>query len=181
MDTIIKQIIGCDYDSTQISFVVINLHNKIKNYFEIDSKAATSEERFIELTNKLYHIIDAEDLITDAKFIVEGNIYSVNPRATLGLAQVKGMILATCIYHGIPFQVIPAKTWKMKVLGNGNSKKEDIAKWVIKKFPELKGKSQHIYDSLCIALAGNKRGDIEKSKKNTNNIRKNKTRVGKSS
>jgi len=150
-----QRICGVDYDSHRITLVVINKKWQYQKIIEIVASEKEFSERFEELTNSLFDSSEVLDLTNNVKFIIEDSIYTRNPRATLDLAQIKGMLITFCLNNGIKYQIMPARSWKKIVLKNGGVKKEEVAEFILKKHPELKKRTQHVFDAYCIAISGN--------------------------
>jgi crossover junction endodeoxyribonuclease RuvC len=93
------------------------------------------------------------------------HVNKLNPRTSLGLARVRGVIQLMCALRNIPFFTLEPSEIKKQVTGKGNAKKEivqekivelykdqDIVQRVLSKIiPTGKNKTDDMADALAIA------------------------------
>lgn len=77
-----------------------------------------------------------------------------NIQATIGIAETVGMVLSI----GFPATLVAISSWKKEVVGNGNAKKEDVARWYQGTGGQLQG--QDFYDAAAIRAYGVRDMDI---------------------
>lgn len=148
------RVVGIDSDSRQITAVLLE-DKKLLLEFDTSSNKANWDDRFIEIDysfHKFLEDLDAVDLV-----VVEEAIYRQNPRTTVRLSHVVGMIHSACIHRGFNCIIIKPTVWKYKVIGIGKSRcnKDEVKRFVSSLYPEIAlDKETHYYDALCIALFG---------------------------
>jgi Holliday junction resolvasome RuvABC endonuclease subunit len=150
------KVLGIDSDSKQITAVLIEGENEqFISSFNIFSKNANWEDRFSELDYAFKRFL--QDLPDVDLVCVEEAIYRENPKTTIRLSHIVGMIHSVCVSRGFECKTVAPTEWKSVVLGKGLGKatKEQVRDIVLIKYPDLdKDKETHFYDALCIAIWG---------------------------
>lgn len=77
-------------------------------------------------------------------------------KASMALSQVAGTLMAKLAGEQIPCDLVNVKTWKSKVVGNGNADKKAIEMWLKENHPKYAAHcgDQDQFDAACIALFG---------------------------
>lgn len=86
---------------------------------------------------------------------VEEALVGRGVRASLQVTQSVGAVLASL--GDLRVDLVPVKTWKKELTGNGNASKEDVAKWLQTNYPSYAsacGPNQDRIDATCIGLYG---------------------------
>lgn len=93
------------------------------------------------LLGEITHVFCEEPVVAGAR----------NLRTTIGIAETVGGVLA------LPCEVtlVPVSSWKKEVLGNGNSNKQEVARWFQRTYPGIKA-SQDVCDAAAICEYGRK-------------------------
>ena len=139
------RVIGVDYDSHQYHIAV--LEDGELSVFETDDMADSDESVMFAVQSVL------SDLSEDDRVFVERPIHIQNPNTTLKLAKAFSFLNYGCLENGIPFQDIRTTTWKKRVVGAGNAKKDQVLEFARNLYGDTI-KNQHLADATCIALAG---------------------------
>lgn len=156
-----SKIMGVDCDSNKIAIVCMDKSGRIKNHVLLISHEKDSKKKLVALIDMFK--TQLKGISPDVVYI-EDSIFIQNYKTSKVISEVIGNIKYNSAYEGIDCCAIAVTTWKKMVVGKGNAKKEDVAFFVDKKYPELKSEMQDIKDACCICLAG---VEIEKEEKNT--------------
>jgi Holliday junction resolvasome RuvABC endonuclease subunit len=78
------------------------------------------------------------------KIVFENAVGSKSGRANQSLAYVKGLVVAICVFHGVEFETIKAKSVKKKLTLNNNATKSDVLIEVQKNFKSFDKKVGHL-------------------------------------
>ena len=159
-------ILSIDPAYSTTGFSVINKNTMELEYIDkfTTSPKKTDEKRMKEIVTKLFCIANQYNV---RYIVLEDGFLGRNPNTALQLATLRGAIigvfLLNCytVYHMQPSQI-------RKLLGcGGNAKKEQVAKEIIKLYPnnnklinigpysdkQNKNKTSDIYDSIAIGVA----------------------------
>lgn len=112
-------------------------------------KMETRSRELKALSKKFYDIFDRDDVI----FVEEPPLAgSRNVRTFAALHQVFSVALT----QGPNVYSTEVATWKKEVVGAGNAKKEDVARWLETRHPSYSSLcgDQNLIDAACIALYG---------------------------
>jgi Holliday junction resolvasome RuvABC endonuclease subunit len=140
--------IGIDSDTTQITIVELSDEAYIQ-HLEIKAKGIKAEDRFRSLISKFIEVL--QYIPWHARIGIEAPLYIQNPVSTIKLSEIVGGCRALLVqYHNC--EEVGNNTWKKIVLSNGKASKKEIMDFVINKYPKLKGCTQHLADSVGIAL-----------------------------
>lgn len=169
-------IMGIDIDSRKFGLAIVDEHNtiKCKVFYQIDSK--NTEDRLFALYDELNRLLDfsGNDYEEDNnntndslypedkpnKIYIEEAIYVSNFKTSRAISEVIGNLKILCRNKGFEFEMVPNKTWKKEIIGNGNASKDDIRKWVVDHYKKVGNDGpQDLYDAICIALYGVKRNE----------------------
>ena len=140
-----SRVIGVDYDSHQYHVAVIE--DGELSVFETEDMADSDESVMFAVQTVL------SDLSEEDRVFVERPIHIQNPNTTLKLAKAFSFLNYGCLENGIPFQDIRTTTWKKRVVGAGNAKKDQVLAFARERYGDTI-KNQHLADATCIALAG---------------------------
>lgn len=91
------------------------------------------------------------------RVFLEEPIYWRGGKSTIPLAQISGAVIAAVENSGMKIEMVANSRWKLRVIGKGNAKKEEIMAWVIENHPEYMkyiGDDQDLCDAACIARYG---------------------------
>ena len=157
-----KIYMGVDCSSKAIHSVWVDAHEHILAQHKWASKAKDSNERFLDFGkdfwdgfSKIKVILDNDSSI---KAMVESPIYIQNPKATIAIASVTGLVRFICFFNGVDCEYLDNTKWKRDIIGKGNASKIEIKEFAVEKwgdvFPE-----QDYADAACIALWNKRRYD----------------------
>lgn len=98
----------------------------------------------------------------DAEYIwIEDNLIGNNRKYSIQLAQTMGAVLCQfgmeCFDSQLVVDVVNVKSWKKRIIGNGNAGKDDVRNYVLENHPayaELCGADQDKFDATCVGLYG---------------------------
>lgn len=163
-----KFFFGVDCGKYQIFTTVLDEDSNVYLQHAIESRNKIDIDRQWELKNYfedfLIDFIDRNDVTAQEIVVaVENPIYLNNIRTSFDIARTVFVGVQTpCSDAVVACFGVDNKTWKKSVLGNGNSKKEDIAKFAKTKWPKVPFEEQDFMDAACIAfhmeiLMGNKK------------------------
>jgi len=158
------RVLGCDCSTKLIGCSMITDKDIITATIYGGNKNDTNVRAEV-MYQAIKEILDAWE--PEAVYI-EQAVYLQNVKVTLTIDAVVNGVRYACIDKNIPYFIIDNKSWKKDVLGNGNSSKEDIAKfsktkWGDKfnKFSKTKWgdkfKTQDEMDACCLAYFGYRR------------------------
>ena len=82
---------------------------------------------------------------------VEAPIFIQNPKATISIASVAGLVWFLCKHYGIQCTYVDNTKWKKDGVGKGNVSKQEIKQYAIEKWGEI-FPEQDFADAACIAL-----------------------------
>lgn len=82
---------------------------------------------------------------------VEAPIFIQNPKATISIASVTGLVWFLCKHYGIKCSYVDNTKWKKDIVGKGNASKKEIKEYAIEKWGEV-FPEQDFADAACIAL-----------------------------
>ena len=124
------------------------------------SKAKDVNERFLNFGKDFWDDFSKIKVILEngsvIKATVEAPIYIQNPKATIAIASVTGLVRFICFLNGIECAYLDNTKWKRDIVGKGNANKLEIKDFAIEKwgdiFPE-----QDYADAACIALWNKRR------------------------
>ena len=150
------KIAGIDIDSRKFGVVLLE-DNLEPTFVFFESKSKNVQERIFDLHDEFDKLV-IKGLKPDKIFIEEA-IYIQNFKTSKSISESIGNCKLLCRLNTIPFQMVPNKTWKKHIVGNGNATKEDIKNFIVKQHPELCDEPQDIFDAFCIALFGTKKED----------------------
>ncbi len=144
-------VLGVDPDTKAITAVAVDTERP--TWFHVtrlEAKGRRAEDRIQALASQIetwpHHTYDW--------VYIETPVMGVNVKALRDQAFVVGMLRYELWRRGQAHSLVDNGTWKKAVLGNGKASKEEIAQYAAKRFPQLKGESQDIFDAACIALFG---------------------------
>ena len=102
------------------------------------------------LAHHLKHMFEPEDVIFYEEPILAG---PRNIRTLIGMSQTSGILLGA---SSARCYEVPVATWKKEVVGSGKASKDDVARWLSKKHPDIYSKclNQNHIDAACIYLYG---------------------------
>lgn len=72
----------------------------------------------------------------EAAAYLEAPVVGINVQSTIIQAQVGGAVIAAAQTAGVPLYLVNNSSWKKKVLGKGNAKKEEISALLREIWPE---------------------------------------------
>jgi Holliday junction resolvasome RuvABC endonuclease subunit len=87
---------------------------------------------------------------------IEDTLVGNNVKYSIGLAEVKGAVMASVISHA-DVRLVNVGTWKKQVVGHGHANKDSIRDYIHVThgpYAPLCGDDQDLYDACCIALYG---------------------------
>jgi len=155
-----KIYMGIDCSSKAIHSVWLDSQENILTQYKWSSKAKDFDTRFLDF---------GEDFWTDLSKIkvtlkkgstiqatVEAPIYIQNPRATISIASVVGLVRFICFLNGIKCEHLDNTKWKRDIIGKGNASKAEIKEFAIAKWGEV-FPEQDYADAACIALWNKRR------------------------
>jgi len=152
-------ILGVDYDTNQISIVGVEggmYGASIK--LSVDGKLWW--DRAVPLGKKFDEFLSNITEFGVVEYVyVEESLYHFNPKTTIALSFILGIICFCCDTHNFKVKLVKNTVWKKKVLKNGRADKPEIKEKAIKLLGLADDKHQDFYDAACIALYG----DMERS------------------
>ncbi len=128
-----------------------------------DSKMKNTQDRIFELGKRFEKALMGG--IPDIIFIEE-SIYVSNFKTSKAIAEVIGNIKWICAENEVKFRTVQNRMWKKEIIGSGGASKEDIKRFVIERYPQLKNESQDVWDSVGVALYGIKYQALLKGSEN---------------
>ena len=151
---------GLDCSSKAIHSVWIDDTEKLLPQQKWASKKKDFESRFLDFgetfrddMSKIRVSLGKNSIVEAA---VESPIYIQNPKATIAIASVVGIVRFICFINGLGCTYIDNTKWKRDIIGKGNASKDEIKEFAIEKwgdiFPE-----QDFADAACIALWNKRR------------------------
>jgi len=155
-----KIYMGIDCSSKAIHSVWLDSHESILTQHKWGSKETDFDTRFLDFGEDFWDDLSKIKVILDngtiIKATVEAPIYIQNPKATIAIASVAGLVRFTCFLSGITCEYLDNTKWKRDIVGKGNASKAEIKEYAIHKwgdvFPE-----QDYADAACIALWNKRR------------------------
>ena len=151
---------GLDCSSKAIHSVWVDSSEELLTQQKWGSKNKDFESRFLDFGETFWEDISKIRVSLGEKSIVkaavESPIYIQNPKATIAIASVVGIVRFICFINGIYCIYIDNTKWKRDIIGKGNASKDEIKEFAIEKwgdiFPE-----QDFADAACIALWNKRR------------------------
>ena len=155
-----KIYMGLDCSSKAIHSVWLDSQERILTQHKWGSKKKDFDERFLDFGVDFWDDISKIKVILDngstIQATVEAPIYIQNPKATISIASVVGLVRFICFLSGITCDHLDNTKWKRDIIGKGNASKIEIKDYAINKwgnvFPE-----QDYADAACIALWNKRR------------------------
>ena len=155
-----KVYMGIDCSSKAIHSVWIDSHESILTQHKWWSKEKDFDTRFLDFGEDFWDDISKIKVILDngstIQAAVEAPIYIQNPKATIAIASVAGLVRFICFLSGIKCEYSDNTKWKRDIIGKGNASKAEIKEYAVNKwgdvFPE-----QDYADAACIALWNKRR------------------------
>ena len=124
------------------------------------SKEKTFESRFLDFGENFWHDLSKIKVILDkdstVRATVEAPIYIQNPKATIAIASVVGLVRFICFLNNIECEYLDNTKWKRDIIGKGNASKVEIKEYAIAKWGEVFSE-QDFADAACIALWNKRR------------------------
>ena len=153
-------VLGIDPGTTRIGYGVIessgnSLRHITSGILEVAPKE-TSGERLNEIRTSLERLL----LRTQPEKVgIERLFFSKNKKTALSVAEARGVLVATVVHNKIPLLELSPNEVKLAVTGNGNSKKNEVAKMVsLLLHMDVSHLLDDATDALAIAIASsNKR------------------------
>jgi Holliday junction resolvasome RuvABC endonuclease subunit len=145
------RILGIDCDSRKIAMVCMDGGEHIKFHILLMSHAERPKERLIELIGMFEHQLKA---VKPEETFVEESIFIQNYATSRSISEIIGNIKYAVAKAGIDCTPVPVNTWKKVVIGKGNATKDDVKKFIVKKYPELENEMQDIFDAAAVCLYG---------------------------
>jgi len=146
------RIVGIDIDSRKFGAVMIEKKDSW-DCFHL-STCKNVDDRIAELYDEMEKLLIrwAPDIV-----FIEAPIYIQNFKTTQSISEAVGNCKSLCRRYKILYEVVPNKTWKKEIIGNGNCTKEDTRKFIEKKYAGFIDKEQDCYDAFGLCLFGIKR------------------------
>ena len=152
--------LGVDCSSKAIHSVWLNSEEQILAQYKWASKAKDFNDRFLDFGEDFWADFSRIKVIREnastIKATVESPIYIQNPKATIAIASVTGLVRFICFLNGIECDYLDNTKWKRDIVGKGNANKVEIKEYAVNKwgdvFPE-----QDYADAACIALWNKRR------------------------
>ena len=160
MRTNSKIYMGIDCSSKAIHSVWINSQEHILTQYKWGSKEKDFDTRFLDFGEDFWDDLSKIKVMLDngscIRATVEAPIYIQNPKATIAIAAVAGLVRFICFLSGITCEYLDNTKWKRDIIGKGNASKVEIKEYAVNKwgdiFPE-----QDYADAACIALWNKRR------------------------
>ena len=148
-----KYYLGLDCSSKAIHGVILDEEENIVGQYKWASKNKSSEQRLLdfsqdfltELSTITYTLLRKGDPIprrgqqrkgvqlnNGIKAAVESAIFIQNPKATIAIASVVGVVRFICMLAGVNCCYVDNTKWKRDVVGKGNCSKQDIKAFATK-------------------------------------------------
>ena len=137
------KILGIDADSKKIALVCFN-NGKLDSYELLISHGETRSEQLYDLIIMFEGQIKA--IKPDVVYLEEA-IYISNFKTSRSISEVIGNMKFVLTENKIPYEAVAVTSWKKKVIGKGNAKKQDVKDFILKKYPQLEGNEQDIFDA----------------------------------
>ena len=145
---------GIDCSSRAVHVVVLDSNERIIAKEKWFSTCPDFLDRFPEMLTKFQD--NLSKIKVTLKAAVESAIFIQNPKATMEIASVVGVVKFVCHVQSIDCVPVDNRHWKKIVLGKGNLDKKAIKEFAVVKwgdvFPE-----QDYADAACIALWNKRR------------------------
>jgi Holliday junction resolvasome RuvABC endonuclease subunit len=149
-------ILGIDPSSRKLACFVLEPERSWTKCLTVPTKLKDRPEvlgRLDEQLDELFSEVDFEAVFVEQPLVGRGGAH-----ATIVQAQVQGLVLARANLAGTPgVYTVNVKSWKKRVVGNGNSDKAAVTAWLEEAHPVLAamaGGDQDLVDAACIALYG---------------------------
>ena len=150
-----KYYLGLDCSSKAIHGVIIDENETIVRQYKWSSKIKESDERMLEFSREFLaelSTIKHTLLLKDGmKAAVESSIFIQNPKATIAIASVVGVVRFICELNEIDCCFVDNTKWKRQIVGKGNCSKKEIKAFAIEKWGDV-FTEQDYADAACIAL-----------------------------
>ncbi len=150
-----KYYLGLDCSSKAIHGVVIDQNEEIIAQYKWGSKSKDFEGRFHQFSKEflaeLSTIKHTLLLRNNMLAAVESAIFIQNPKATISIASVIGVVRFVCDILEIDCCFVDNTKWKKDIVGKGNASKKEIKQYAIDKWGEV-FTEQDFADAACIAL-----------------------------
>ena len=145
---------GIDCSSRAVHAVLVDRDERIIAKEKWSSTCPDFIDRFPEMLVKFQD--NLSKIKVTLKAAVESAIFIQNPKSTMEIASVVGVVKFVCYTQSIDCMPVDNRHWKKIVLGKGNSNKKAIKDFAVVKwgdvFPE-----QDYADAACIALWNKRR------------------------
>ena len=145
---------GIACSSRAVHAVVLDLNERIIAKEKWFSTCPDFLDRFPEMLTKFQD--NLSKIKVTLKAAVESAIFIQNPKSTIEIASVVGVVKFVCYMNSIECIPVDNRHWKKIVLGKGNLNKKAIKEFAVAKwgdvFPE-----QDYADAACIALWSKRR------------------------
>ena len=151
---------GLDCSSKAIHSVWIDNTEQLVTQHKWASKNKDFESRFLDFGEAFLEDISKIKVLlgktSTVQAAVESPIYIQNPKATIAIASVAGLVRFICFISDMGCVYVDNTKWKRDIIGKGNASKDEIKEFAIEKwgdnFPE-----QDYADAACIALWNKRR------------------------
>lgn len=152
------QVIGVDLSSRKIALVWETEDGYDSQTISV-KKAAFRARELNELQMELGPLLSKIAVNADETYVyIEAPVVGRGgARPTILQSQVDGVVQAVAYPFATGTYSVNNKTWKKAVVGNGNSKKEDVAAWLAADHPVLDrlcDADQDLVDAACVCLYG---------------------------
>jgi Holliday junction resolvasome RuvABC endonuclease subunit len=147
--------LGLDCSSKAIHGVIINDNEEIIKQYKWTSKNKESEQRLLDFGREfltefstIRHTLLQKNGMQAA---VESAIFIQNPKATIAIASVVGVVRFICMLNEIECCFVDNTKWKRQIVGKGNCSKQDIKAFAVEKWGDIFAEQDYA-DAACIAL-----------------------------
>ena len=162
---------GVDCSSKAIHSVWIDDQEHLIAQSKWGSKKKNFDERFLDFGLEFWESFSKIKVLLDdlvpVQAAVEAAIYIQNPKATIAIASVSGLVRFACFINGIECEFVDNTKWKRDILGKGNASKEEIKEFAINKWGQDKFPEQDFADAACIALWKKRRVKLDEESTKT--------------
>jgi len=146
------RVVGIDVSTKKIACVLLD--SSEFQVIEFISRQKSWDQRLVELQSQFWDFVETKLSKEDSIFIEEIPFVH-NRQGLIRLVHVLAMCKVAATHFNVPCTYVNVKTWKQRVVGNGNATKKDIAdKAELIYGDRVSQFSQDALDALMVATYG---------------------------
>lgn len=152
-------VIGVDPASTKLAMVALSSTGEFVSMYnpKLGKSGGQSCSNAMKATRDFVLAVSAQIGRPDSAFVEAPIVGRGGVRTTMVQCFTSGAIQGVLHDEGIPTQIANVSSWKKRVVGKGNATKEEVAKHLRLRWPDLFGSAkgnQDLIDASCIAIYG---------------------------